>query len=139
MPEDTKPDNQENNRNTNGTFKPGVSGNPAGRPRGSTLKEYQANKFRSMSDEEKDEYLSDVAKIERWRMSEGNPHSTEDSKVEGTIKHYTITVGEGTMDNQVETAVVDEVVAPVETNELTNEPLQSPSEPTENTPVEETV
>jgi len=33
---DKKPDNTGNNRNEDGTFKSGVSGNPNGRPKGST-------------------------------------------------------------------------------------------------------
>ena len=36
MNNDKKPDNTGNNRNEDGTFKSGVSGNPNGRPKGST-------------------------------------------------------------------------------------------------------
>ena len=63
-------------------FMPGVSGNPAGRPKGRTLKEYQAEIFRTMSDEDKKEWLKDIIKIEKWRMAEGNP--TNDVKHELT-------------------------------------------------------
>lgn len=60
-------------RNPDGTFIKGVSANPAGRPKGETLKVYQAAKFREMSIEEKEKFLADIPKEIRWRMSEGNP------------------------------------------------------------------
>jgi hypothetical protein len=83
-----KLDNQEKNkplRNEKGQILPGFSGNPAGRPKGQTLKEYQAQKFRDMSEEEKDEFLKDVAKELRWRMSEGNPKTDADIDVRGSL------------------------------------------------------
>ncbi len=73
-----QPVNQEVIRNPDGTFPKGVSGNPAGRPPGKTLKEYQAEKFRLMSDEDKEEFLKDIAKDIRWKMSEGNPYTQND-------------------------------------------------------------
>lgn len=81
--EDT--DNQQNNskRVIGKPFPKGVSGNPLGRPKGSTLKEYQAQKFREMSEEDKEEYLKDIAKVERWRMAEGNPESKTDVTTKG--------------------------------------------------------
>jgi hypothetical protein len=60
-------------RDEKGRLLPGNTANPKGRPKGKTLKEYQAEKFRMMSDEEKEEYLRDMPKSERWRMAEGNP------------------------------------------------------------------
>lgn len=65
-------------RDAHGRLMPGHTANPNGRPKGKTLKEYQAEKFRAMSDEEKEEYLRDVAKVERWRMAEGNPKQDTD-------------------------------------------------------------
>lgn len=47
---------QENNRNADGTFKPGISGNPGGRPKG-TMKNYLSEKFLSMSDSDKEAFL----------------------------------------------------------------------------------
>jgi hypothetical protein len=47
-----KPANRKNTgRNPDGTFMPGVSGNPKGRPK-DTLKEYIATKLRNMPPEE---------------------------------------------------------------------------------------
>lgn len=37
-------------------FKPGQSGNPSGRPKG-TMKEYLSRKFRELSDEEKEAFI----------------------------------------------------------------------------------
>lgn len=71
-----KPDKVvENWRNPDGTLKPG---HPVlenwHRPKGKTLKEYQAQKYRDMTDEQKEEYLKDINKITCWKMGEGNPH-----------------------------------------------------------------
>lgn len=82
-------DNLENNkplRNEKGQLLPGQTANPLGRPKGKTLKEYQAEKFRQMSDEEKEEYLKDIPKGERWRMSEGNPKQDVESDNKTTIQ-----------------------------------------------------
>lgn len=64
-------------RNPDGTFPKGVSGNPSGRPKG-TLKDYLRQKFCSMSDEEKEIFLSGVSPFDQFRMAEGNPHTTTD-------------------------------------------------------------
>src|SRR3990167_2240195 len=53
-------------------WKPGQSGNPSGRPKGS-LKDYVRHKFGEMSDTEKEEFLLKVAPDLQWRMGEGNP------------------------------------------------------------------
>lgn len=65
-------------------FKPGVSGNPGGRPR-NPLKDFQREIFAAMTKEEKIEYLKDIAKLDRWKMAEGNP----DNKDEVTVKDET--------------------------------------------------
>ena len=87
-----EPVNQENNRNPDGTFKQGFSGNLNGRPKGKTLKEYQAEQFRMMSDEEKAEWLRDVNKDIRWKMSEGNPKN--DVELSGEVVSKIISVDE---------------------------------------------
>ena len=65
---------QENNRNPDGTFKAGFSGNPGGAPKKS-LKKYVASKLAALSDEEKDKWLIEhnIAGIDQWKMGEGAP------------------------------------------------------------------
>lgn len=62
---------------------PGQSGNPGGRPPNS-MKDYLKRKFSLMSDEEKEDWLEshEVSGDTQLRMGEGNPHSTNDVKVE---------------------------------------------------------
>lgn len=67
------PDNQGENRNPDGTFKKGMSGNLRGRPKGQSLKEYDRERFSKMTDEEKEAFLSKVSPSFRYRMAEGNP------------------------------------------------------------------
>ena len=68
---------QENNRNLDGTFKPGVSGNPGGRPKGG-LKAYDRQKFVDMTEEEKEKFLKTISPELRYRMAEGNPQTNTD-------------------------------------------------------------
>lgn len=87
-----EPDNQAINkplRDEKGRLLPGNTANPNGRPKGQTLKEYQAEQFRQMSPEEKAEWLKDVAKPEKWRMAEGNPK--QDTEHSGAIEVLPIT------------------------------------------------
>ena len=52
--------------------------NPAGRPKGKTLKEYAREYLMNLPDEEKMDYLSTLPKDVVWKMAEGNPHNTQD-------------------------------------------------------------
>jgi len=68
-----EPIKQELIRNPDGTFPPGVSGNPNGRPPGKTLKDFAREFLSNMTDEAKLEYLEKLPKEIVWKMAEGNP------------------------------------------------------------------
>ena len=72
------------NRDETGKFKPGFSGNPSGRPKG-TLKDYVRRYFMEMSDEDKAEWLvrNKINPIDIWKMGEGNPK--QDTEIDATI------------------------------------------------------
>lgn len=66
-------------------WKPGQSGNPNGRPKGPTLKEWVRQRLLEMDDAERIEFIRGVPREIIWKMSEGNP------KDEAVIKsHITI-------------------------------------------------
>lgn len=60
-------------------FKPGQSGNPGGRPKGSvSLKEYARKYLRELSDEEKIEFMKGLDKDIIWEMAEGRADTKSD-------------------------------------------------------------
>jgi len=79
-----EPDIQETNRDSSGRWVKGKSGNLKGRPIGKTMKEWAKEYLSRMTDEERDEFMDGMPKEIIWKMSEGNPHSTSDAKVEVT-------------------------------------------------------
>lgn len=54
-------------------WKKGQSGNPEGRPKGKTMKEFAKDFFMNMSDEDKIEFLSFIDPNDTWKMAEGLP------------------------------------------------------------------
>lgn len=68
-------------------FKPGQSGNPGGRPKGSiSLKEYAKRYLREMNDEEKLEYLTGIDKDKVWEMAEDKAKQGVDGDITLTSK-----------------------------------------------------
>ncbi len=65
-------------RNPDGTFPKGVSGNPKGKEKGKTMKEFVREYLLALSDEEKKAWLKGLSKETIWKMSEGMPHQTQD-------------------------------------------------------------
>ena len=60
-------------------FKPGQSGNPGGRAKGSkSLKTFAREYLESLNDEEKLEFLKGMDKIDIFKMAEGNPKQDTD-------------------------------------------------------------
>jgi hypothetical protein len=64
-------------------YKKGQSGNPAGRAKGISLKEYAKMKFLTMTDDEKEEYFNGLDKKIIWSMGEGNPDNKTDLTTKG--------------------------------------------------------
>lgn len=69
------PENQESSRNPDGTFKPGVSGNPNGRPPGKSIKTL-VREYLEEHPEAMNKFVEYFAKENRdlaWQMLEGRP------------------------------------------------------------------
>lgn len=75
------PDKQENYkpaRDEKGRILPGNTGNPNGRPKGKSLKEFWKERFAAMDEEEKIEFAKKVSPELLWQMAEGRPAQNTD-------------------------------------------------------------
>lgn len=74
---------EQTNNNRPWLYKKGQSGNPGGRPKGSkSMKVWLRERFESMTDDEREEFIDGTNKIDLFKMAEGNPQNdiTSDSK-----------------------------------------------------------
>ena len=70
-------------------YKKGQSGNPGGRPKGISMKEYLRNKLASMDEDERENFLQGQNKIELFKMAEGNPDTKTDITTKGEKIEFT--------------------------------------------------
>lgn len=73
-------------------FKPGVSGNPMGRPPGRSLKDRAKAYLSGLTDEEAIEYFRGMNKKDVWEMAEGK--AKQDMNIEGEITSKVVKVDE---------------------------------------------
>lgn len=72
-------------------YKKGQSGNPSGRPKGISLKEYAKQKLLSMTDEEREEFFDGINKDTIWEMAEGKaPTATDITSNGATIVAFNL-------------------------------------------------
>lgn len=73
-------------------FKKGQSGNPGGRPPGSSLKERAKRMLMAMTEEEAQDYLQGIDKKTIWEMAEGKPK--QDVSLDADVREHIISVDE---------------------------------------------
>jgi len=70
-------------------YRKGQSGNPSGRPKGISLKEYAKLKFATMTDDEREDFFNGIGKTDIWKMGEGNPDTKTDITTKGEKIEFT--------------------------------------------------
>ena len=77
-------------------FKPGQSGNPKGKPKGTfSLKTYAKKYLKEMTDEEKLEFMRGLPKDTIWKMAEGNPAINAGEDESGNLKPVLVKIIDG--------------------------------------------
>lgn len=85
-------------------FKPGQSGNPSGKPKGTVSLKVWAKKYiQELDDQGKLDFIAGLDKIDIWKMSEGNPNTKNEHTGNLTIAQILKEIGdEGTSRPTVE-------------------------------------
>lgn len=73
-------------------FKPGQSGNPGGRPKGKSLKQYAKEMLEEMTDEERQTFFEGIDKKTIWEMAEGK--AKQDMELSGQVVKKVISIDE---------------------------------------------
>lgn len=108
-----------------GAWVKGQSGNPAGRPKGPTIKEWVKERMLAMNDEERDKFLEGIPKLAIWEMIEGKAQETKNISV--TVPRPIL--GGITQDSEHIGPIIASEVLDSGTVEDTNEAQKSPTSP----------
>jgi hypothetical protein len=71
-------------------WKKGRRGNPAGRPKGKTMKDYAREMLECMTDDERQDFMHGLPKEIIWKIAEGNPANATNN---GWPSHHCSNIG----------------------------------------------